>query len=76
MELIVTVLDSFHSLTTVTKISILDVAGVLDPTLIADIFASRSWILMNLRSIFPLYRNRSINSNDKKDGWLYEMWIY
>ena len=49
---------------------------VLDLTLITDIFASRSWILMDLKSIFPLHRNRLINSNDKKDGWLYDMGIY
>ena len=40
-----TLLDSFHSLAIVTKISILDVAGVLDPTLITDVFASQSLIL-------------------------------
>ena len=68
MELFVAIFDRFHFLTIVTKISILDVAGVLDLTLITDIFVSRSWILMDLKSIFPLHRNRLINSNDKKDG--------
>ena len=76
MELFVTIFDSFHSLIIVTKISILDVAGILNPNLITDIFASRSWILMDLKSIFLLYRKQLINSNDKKDGWLYEMGIY
>ena len=75
-ELFVTVFDSFHYLTIFTKISILDAAGVLDLTLITDIFASRSWILMNLKLIFPIYRCRLISSNDKKDGWLYEIGIY
>ena len=28
------------------------------------------WILTSLRPIFTLYRNRSINSNGKEDGWL------
>ena len=28
------------------------------------------WILISLRPIFTLYRNRSINSNGKEDGWL------
>ena len=49
-----TIFDSFHSLAIVTKISILDFAGVLDPTLITDIFAWRSRILINL-SQFSLY---------------------
>ena len=70
MEIFVTIFYSFHSLTIFTKISILDVAGILDPTIITDIVASRSQFLINLKSIFPLYRNRSISSNDKKDGWL------
>ena len=65
-----TIFDSFHSLTIVTKISILYDAGVLDPTLITDIFSSQSWILIGLKPIFRLCRNRSINSNGKKDGWL------
>ena len=47
MDLFVTIFDSFYSLTAVTKRSILDVAGVLDPTLITDIFASQSWFLVN-----------------------------
>ena len=38
MELFITIFDSFDSLTIVTKISILDVAGIVDPTPIADIF--------------------------------------
>ena len=39
MEIFVTIFGSFHFLTIVTKISIIDVAGVFDPTLITDIFA-------------------------------------
>lgn len=38
VELFVTIIDSFHSLT-ITKKIIFDVAGVLDPTLTTDIFA-------------------------------------
>ena len=41
MELFVAIFDSFHSLAMVTMISILDVADVLDPTLIVDILALR-----------------------------------
>ena len=48
MELFVTNFDSLHSLTIARKISILDVAGVLDPTLIKDIFAWQDWILTYL----------------------------
>ena len=76
MELFVTIFDSFHSLIFFIKISILDVAGIFDPTLITDIFVSRSWILMDLKSVFLLHRNQLINSNDKKDGWLYGMRVY
>ena len=68
MDLFGTVFDSFYFLIIVTKNSILDVAGVLDQTLITDIFALNSWI--NLKPILASYRNRSINSNDKEDGWL------
>ena len=39
MEIFVTIFDNFHFLAIATKISILDVAGVFDPTLITDIFA-------------------------------------
>ena len=70
MELFVTIFDSFHSLTIVTKVSVLDVADALDPALNTDIFASQSGILINLKPIFSLYRNQSINSNGKDDGWL------
>ena len=48
MELFVTIFDSLHSLTIARKIFILDVAGVLDPTLIKDIFAWQDWILTYL----------------------------
>ena len=76
MELFGTVFNSFYFLIIVTKNSILDVAGILDPILITDIFALRSWILMNLKSILASYRNRSISSNDKQDGWLLWDGIY
>ena len=39
MELFGTVINSFYFLIIATKNSILDVAGVLDTTLITDIFA-------------------------------------
>ena len=73
MDLFGTVFDSFYFLIIVTKNSILDVAGVLDQTLITDIFALNSWILINLKPILASYRNRSINSNGKEDGWLLAM---
>ena len=50
MELLVTIIDSFHSLTIVKKISIFDVADVLDPTVITDIFAFAE--LITLKQIF------------------------
>ena len=70
MELFGTVFNSFYFLTIVTKNSILDVSGALDPMLMTDIFALHSSILMNLKSVLALYKNRSINSNSKEDGWL------
>ena len=42
MELFVTIFDSFHSLTIVTKSLILYVASVLVPTLITDILLRRA----------------------------------
>ena len=54
MELFEIIFDSFYSLTIVTKISILVVKGVVDPTLITDIFASQNWIHMSLKPIFSL----------------------
>ena len=51
MELFGTVFNSFYFLIIVTKNSILDVAGALDPTLIMDIFGLHSWILINLKLI-------------------------
>ena len=63
-----TIFDNFHYLTILTKTSILGVADVLNPTLITDIFASQSWTLISLNSIFPLFRNRFINFNGKEDG--------
>ena len=53
-----------------SKNSILDVAGVLDRILITDTFALHSWISINLKPILASYRNGSINSNGKEDGWL------
>ena len=73
MELFGTVFNSFHFLIIATKNSILDVAGVLDPTLITDIFVLHSCILISLKPILASYRNRSINSNGKEDGWLLAM---
>ena len=70
IELFGTVFNSFYFLIIATKKSSLDVAGVLEPTLITDIFALHSWIVVNLKSILAPYRNRSINSNGKEDGWL------
>ena len=69
MELFVSIFDSFHFWIIFTKSSILNVTGVLDPTLITDIFASHSWIFINLKPILVTHRNRSINSNDKEDSW-------
>ena len=70
IELFVTTFYSFRSLKISTKIFILDVAGVLDPTPITEIVASHSWILINLKTIFFLYRNQCINSYGKEDGRL------
>ena len=70
MELFETIFNSFHFLIIATKNSILDVAGILDLTLITDTLALHSWILINLKPILALYRNWSINSNGKEDSWL------
>ena len=70
MELFGTAFNSFYFLIIVTKNSSLDVADVVDPTLITDIFALHSFILINLKPILAPYRNRSINSKCKEDGWL------
>ena len=61
---------SFYSLAIVTKVPMLDVADVLGPTVIIDIFTLQSWILINLEPILPLFRNHSINSNGKENSWL------
>ena len=53
-----------------SKNSILDVAGVLDRIIITDTFALHSWVSIKLKPILTSYRNGSINSNDKEDGWL------
>ena len=70
MELFGIIFNSFHFLIIAIKNSILDVAGVLDPILITDTVALHSWILINLKPILATYRDRSINSNGKEDGWL------
>ena len=74
MELFRTVFNSFHFSIIVTKNSILDFTGVVDPTLVTDIFVLHSFILINLKPILPSYRNRSINSNGREDGW--SLWTY
>ena len=76
MELFVNIFESFHSLTIVTRISILDVVDVSDPTIITDILASQSWILIGLKPI-PLYIEigQSILMA-KKMADCYEMRIY
>ena len=61
IELFVTIFDSFYSLTIVTKSSIFNVAGILDMTVITDIFALQCWMLINLEPIFPSYRNPGLN---------------
>ena len=76
MELFATNFDSFHSLTIVKKISILDVLGVVDPTLITDIFVLQSWILIVLKAIFLLYRNWAISFNGKEVAGCYKIGIY
>ena len=74
MGVFVTMLNDFQPLIIVAKSSILDVVGILDPTFITDIFASQSWILINLKPISHSYRDHSISSNDKEDDWeLYDM---
>ena len=70
MELFGTAFNSFHFLILAPKKFILDIAGLLDPTLITDIFVLHSWILINLKPILASYRNRLINSNGKEDDWL------
>ena len=71
MELFGIAFNSSYFLLIVTKNSILDVAGILDPIFITDIFAMHSWILINLKSILVSYRIQSINTNGKEDGcWL------
>ena len=64
MELFVNIFDSLHSLTTVVKIFILDVAGVLDPTLITDIFASLELDLNPLQPVvaflYPLKTSENL----------------
>ena len=51
MELFGTILNSIHILIIATKNSILDVAGLLDLTLITDTFVLHTWILINLKPI-------------------------
>ena len=64
MELFVTVFDSFHSLAIVIKISILDVTGTLDSVLIADIFASQSWIFGGV------YRRINVPAITRSTEWV------
>ena len=76
MELFGTIFNSFHFLAIATKNSILDVASVLGLTLITDFFALQRWILIDLKPILASYRNRSINFNNKEDGWLMELYWF
>ena len=70
MELSGTVFNSFYFLIIVTKNSVLDVAGVLDPTLITDFFVLHSWIF-NQFEVNVGFIYKSVNhSNGKEDGWL------
>ena len=61
MELFVTIFDSFHFLTIVMKISILDVAGVIHPT--HSLHRAESY-----SSWSQFYLFIGINSNSKGDG--------
>ena len=70
MELFGTIFNRLHFLITATKNSMLDVAAILDLTLITDTFALHSWILIYLKPILASYRNLSVNFNGKEDGWL------
>ena len=70
MELFGIIFNSPHSLIITTKNSILDVAGALVPALFADTFSVHSWILIKLKPILASFRNQSVNSNGKEDGWL------
>ena len=73
MELLWTVFNSFFFLIIVIKNSILDVAGVLDPILITDIFTLHSWILINLSQFwFHIEIGQSILMTKKTAG-CYEM---
>ena len=74
MELFGIIFNSLHSLITATKNSILDVAGVLVPTLFTDTFAVHNWILIKLKPILASFLNQSVNSNGKEDGWLMELY--
>ena len=68
MELFGTIFNISNSLIIATKNFILDVVGVLGPTLVTGTFALHSWILINLKPTLASYRNQSINSNGKEDG--------
>ena len=74
LELFLTIFDRFFN--NCHKDLHLRFAGILDLTLITDIFASQSWILISFKPIFPLYRNQSMNSDSKEDACCYEMEIY
>ena len=72
---VLTTFDNFqHSIKIVAKSSILDIIGVLNPTLTTGIFALQKLILINLKPIFASYRNRLINSNNKEGSWFYMRW--
>lgn len=54
--------------------SILYVPGVLNLTLIIDIFVLQNRILIILKPNVPLYRNLSINLYGEDDDWLLCYW--
>ena len=69
-----TIFDRFHALTITTKIAILYVVDVLDPTIITDIFGLQSWILFNFNQ-FSLFIE-IVESIVIKIGGRYAMGIY
>ena len=71
MELFLTTFDSFSSLTIARKISILDDAGVLDPTLIKDTFASQDWSLTHLfKNIMVFWCFHGIEKESIGNKWV------
>ena len=77
MELFGTIFNSFHFLIIGTKNSIVDVVGVLDPTLITDIFVLHSSILINLKPGLAsyIYIGQSVRMAKKMAG-CYEMGLH